>query len=102
MQDYQRNAEWFTEITNTFLELQLEQGTPTRLVPRTAYPFPQIKKNKGREQRSQQCQEYLRLVDRYVEEMKSQGRSEREVLEDKDRPFLRMKNAAGRFKSAYG
>lgn len=72
-------------------------------MPRTTIPFYQIKLGKGKNvPRSDQCQQYINLVKRYVSEMKNKHKSDEEILTAEDRPFLRLKNKAGCFKSAYG
>jgi len=71
LKDYQRVAEWYTEITNTTMDMVFDEDTlqPIGFKPKTALPFDKINM-KLKRPRANQCEEYIKLIDRYIEERK--------------------------------
>lgn len=103
LKDQGRIYEWYTEIINTFPEMQYDEDTcqPNgKFIPRTTVPFEKINM-KFKRPKSVECEEYLKLVNKYIDEKVRQGMKVYKILNQKDRPFFKLKNNCGPFKSAY-
>jgi len=51
--------------------------------------------------RSGECEEYIKLIDKYVDRKQREGVRMENILCDEERPFLKLLNNCGPFKSAY-
>ncbi len=90
------------EITNTTMEMEIEEDTqqPIGFKPKTALPFEKIS-CKLKRPRASQCEEYIKLINRTVDDQKRQGYSIFDIVNYKKSPFLQLYNDCGAFKSAY-